>query len=519
MLRTQAVALILGAILLSIPWLFIHWLTVPIGWVGLASILWGRSMSQGWTGFLLLYLSCTLAIAIAFHWAPGAMAYAVSSSHEMGLALALVLYLLDGARLAIPIWLGGYLSRSPYSLWFSVGLLTVVVETAFQSVFPWRLGYFQLEFPLILQSMSIFGAGISSIIAYAVAGCMMNVALHLVSCARNTARKETASQIAFRLSPLLLCTIALLHGVYINLYRFHQLDDFPKIRVAVAQVYPSSTESIGAARELARSISENVDLVCWPESIGGTYAVSLKNLSDYQSVFDNSAEPDRGLQPWPDAKSALLFGGKSFVGTIEDQQQVQVSAFLIGKDAEVLGRYDKRYLMPFGEYVPLKDWLPFMEDLFGHWDTITAGYSPTVLELGKARIGTMLCYEDMVPQAARSLVCADANVLFSLADGSSFQSPFTLVQHRLLAQARAIENRRYLVRCASTGESCAISPFGVIESRLPLQQDGLMLCDVALINDKTLYSRVGELAIYAWVFPALFFMFARAACTLPSNQN
>ncbi len=467
-------------------------------------MLWGRSLARGWISFSMLYFGCTLSIAIAFHWAPSAMAYAVNSSHAVGLAVAFVLYIVDGARLAIPIWLGGYLSQSPYSLWFPVALLTVVGETVFQSVFPWRLGYFQLELPIFLQCMAIFGAGMSSILAYAAAGCLVNLALYLASRSRLTARTETPSHFAVRFAPLLLCGIAMLYGVYTVSVTSRQYDDSQTIRVAVAQVYPNSTQSIGVAQSFTRSISEQVDVVCWPESIGGTYAVTLEDLSDYQTVFENSAEPDRGLQPWPDASCPLLFGGKSFVGTFEDQQTVQVSAFLLGRNAEILGRYDKRYLMPFGEYVPLKDWLPFMEELFGHWDTITAGQSPTVLKLGKARIGTMLCYEDMVPHAARSLVCADANVLFSLADGSSFQSPFTLMQHRLLAQARAIENRRYLVRCASTGESCVISPFGVIESRLPLQQDGVMFSDVALIVDKTLYSQLGEIAIYTLVLPALF---------------
>jgi len=115
-----------------------------------------------------------------------------------------------------------------------------------------------------------------------------------------------------------------------------------------------------------------------------------------------------------------------------------------------------------------------------------------VLPLGEnARLGVMLCYEDMVPSAAESLVDNSANVLISLINGSSFKATLTLLQHRLLAQLRAVENRRCLLRCAATGETCLVSPLGTIPARLPLNVEDVLVAEVPLIDQRTLASRIG----------------------------
>jgi apolipoprotein N-acyltransferase len=104
----------------------------------------------------------------------------------------------------------------------------------------------------------------------------------------------------------------------------------------------------------------------------------------------------------------------------------------------------------------------------------------------------MLCYEDMVPSAAESLADNGANVLLSLINGSSFKATLTLLQHRLLAQLRAVENRRCLLRCAATGETCVVSPLGTIPARLPLHVEDVLVAEVPLINTRTVASRIGQ---------------------------
>jgi apolipoprotein N-acyltransferase len=79
--------------------------------------------------------------------------------------------------------------------------------------------------------------------------------------------------------------------------------------------------------------------------------------------------------------------------------------------------------------------------------------------------------------------------LVSLANGSAFESPYTLTQHRLLAQLRAVECRKSFVRCAATGESCVISPVGKIEERIAVQQAGALVANVSLLTGQTVFTR------------------------------
>jgi len=98
----------------------------------------------------------------------------------------------------------------------------------------------------------------------------------------------------------------------------------------------------------------------------------------------------------------------------------------------------------------------------------------------------------MIPEAARSLVAESATVLVSLINGAAFTEPLTLAQHRLLAQLRAVENRRAFVRCAATGETCVISPVGRIVARLPIHVQESLVASVPILESRTLYSRTGN---------------------------
>ena len=81
-------------------------------------------------------------------------------------------------------------------------------------------------------------------------------------------------------------------------------------------------------------------------------------------------------------------------------------------------------------------------------------------------------------------------MLISMINGSAFESPYTLRQHRLLSQLRSIECRKYFLRCAATGETCVISPTGEIVDRLPLHCNGSLLASVALLEGETLFTRL-----------------------------
>ena len=284
-------------------------------------------------------------------------------------------------------------------------------------------------------------------------------------------------------------------------YWSRQIANSPTLRVALVQVDPTFKESPDDLRRLTGRDRRQVDLVCWPESSGGSYESTLRRLSDPIEVFKRSREPSRGLRPWENPACELLLGAKIYSGDKEQPSELYQSAILLDKRERIVGRYDKRYLMPFGEFVPGEDWVPGMNYLFSMQEIVSAGGEATVLPTATgAKLGVMLCYEDMMPEAARSLAQQSANVLVSLINASAFTDPLTLAQHRILAQLRAVECRRYFLRCSATGETCVISPLGTIEAALPIQTQGVLTARVALLDTPSIYCRLGE------IFPIVCFV-------------
>ncbi|MFM1904433.1 MAG: apolipoprotein N-acyltransferase, partial [Planctomycetota bacterium] len=268
----------------------------------------------------------------------------------------------------------------------------------------------------------------------------------------------------------------------------------PRLRLALVQVDPDQAGAVETLRAISRRAGEGPerpDLVCWPECSGGSYEEGLAAFADEATVFRRSREPQRGLRPWPDPSCPLLFGGRVYRGYRERPDAIYQAALMLDEREELVGSYHKRHLMPFGEYVPFADVIPELRLAFPVTVPYDVGGEPELITAGPARIGSLLCYEDMVPAAAASLVERSANLLVSLIHGAAFTNPLTLIQHRLLAQQRAIELRRCLVRCGSTGETCVIDATGRVRERLPLDTEGLLLADVPLLEGTTLALRLG----------------------------
>ncbi|MEZ6078745.1 MAG: nitrilase-related carbon-nitrogen hydrolase [Pirellulaceae bacterium] len=246
------------------------------------------------------------------------------------------------------------------------------------------------------------------------------------------------------------------------------------LRVGLIQVDPSFQVSTKKLQAYTAEVADQVDLVCWPESSGGNYEMGLISLADEELVFLHSRDPERGLRPWPNPKRQLLMAGKNYLGNPDDPEVLHVTAMLVDCHEEIVSRYHKQHLMPFGEYVPYEDTIPGLKELFSMAQNITPGDGSNVLAspVG-ARLGVMLCYEDMVPEVARLAVAKGSDVLVSLINGASFDSPYTLWQHRMLSQIRALETRRYFLRCAATGETCIISPSAPLIRDSPSNRKGL----------------------------------------------
>jgi apolipoprotein N-acyltransferase len=492
---------VLGAaticLLAAAPWLWQS--LVPCAWLGVAGALLVLPRLRGWRGEVLVLAAAALGLGTAFHWSPEVLANAMQTSYGIGLAFTVPIVVWDAMRLSLPFWFISRTVDDPRNAWLPAALVATATEAFVTSVFPWKLGYSQLAWPVLVQSVDLLGPETSTFVLYAHAGVIV---LLVEALRRRLGRGPTTGDAgpawtAVGLAAVAVCVANLAYGAWAMRSWSARIAAAPTISVALVQVDPSRAESIDELRRLSREAAAGrdrpLDLVCWPECSGGSYAKSLASFADPERVFAESREPLRGLRPLADPACPLLFGGKIYDGYPERPNDIYQSAILVDDAERIVGCYHKRHLMPFGEYVPGTAWLPELRHYFPMEDDLDVGPDATVLPLDdRARLGVMLCYEDMVPGAASSLVDNSANVLLSLINGSSFKAPLTLRQHRLLAQMRAVENRRCLLRCAATGETCVVSPLGTIAARLPLHVEDVLVADVPLIDARTLAGRIGQ---------------------------
>ncbi|NBT13268.1 MAG: apolipoprotein N-acyltransferase [Planctomycetia bacterium] len=477
--------------------LALPWLRQDLGWlevVAVAAALLAAGAMRGWRGEAAVLCSAALALSIAFHWAPKVLAESMQTGYEVGLLFTIPIVFWDAARLAIPFWCAGRLVRDPRNAWLPAGLAAVATEALIPGVFPWKLGYSQIGWPVMIQGADLFGPEWPTFALFALAGLLVAVAAPIV--ARFRGEPATSPVTAGGVAALVVTAANVGYGVWALGHYDAVASSAAKAAVALVQVDPSHDDSLADLQRLTRAACAArptpFDVVCWPECAGGSYEECLASFSDPDLILKHSRDPGRGLRPLENPACPLLFGGKIYRGYPERPRELYQSALLIDCRETMIGRYDKRHLMPFGEYVPGGDHFPQLRHYFPMENEFDVGREATVLPCDdRVKLGVMLCYEDMVPEAARSLAVNSANLLVSLINGAAFTEPLTLVQHRLLAQLRAVECRRAFVRCAATGETCVIAPTGRIVARLPLHVRDVLTAEVPLLEGVTVASRLG----------------------------
>jgi apolipoprotein N-acyltransferase len=143
------------------------------------------------------------------------------------------------------------------------------------------------------------------------------------------------------------------------------------------------------------------------------------------------------------------------------------SALLLDAQGSDVQRYDKIHRVPFGEYVPLRDWVPFM-NTFAPYDfdySISSGEGLTRFPLDKYRFGVVICYEDTDPFMAREYGHATpdgpaADFLLNISNDGWFDGSAEHEEHLAISRFRAIETRRSLARAVNMGISAVIDGNG-----------------------------------------------------------
>jgi len=239
---------------------------------------------------------------------------------------------------------------------------------------------------------------------------------------------------------------------------------------------------------------EGAQLIVWPES-GFQYAIPQGTKNVRKAVFG------------PELTTPLLFGGLR-INPAASGREIYNTAFLTSAEGDILGTYDKTYLLAFGEYIPFGDTFPWLYELSPYTSRFTAGTHTRPLRLGDVSFGVLICYEDILPRFVRDVMQHSPDILVNLTNDAWFGDTHEPIIHLALTTFRAIEHRRYVVRSTNTGISAIIDPLGRIVGQTPTFEEAKLLAEVkALRSGPTVYGMWGDwigwlsligMALYTW---------------------
>jgi apolipoprotein N-acyltransferase len=202
--------------------------------------------------------------------------------------------------------------------------------------------------------------------------------------------------------------------------------------------------------------------------------------------------------------------------TMSPQQRTEIfnSASLVSPQGEWTARYDKIHLVPFGEYVPFKDWLSFAGGLTKEVGDFSRGSSRAPLVAGDQKLGVFICYESIFPDDVRQFARDGAQVFVNISNDGWYGDSGAYAQHLKQARMRAIENARWLLRDTNTGLTAAIDPYGRVVQSVPRKIRTALEAAYSLSDQTTFYTRHGDWFAYAC---AIISLAAIAAAITPGK--
>ncbi len=474
----------LSAALIASP--FLWPILFPLTWFALVPFLMALERARDWRQALWAgALTGMVTVALGFHW----LVYTIHVFGGVNYALAAVGFILFVLYSAIPFvaFAGlvrlcgvGPLGLFPPAFW-------VVVEFWFPSLFPWYLATGQTQFTSLNQSADLVGHyGTTFVLLWC------GAALYKVLCARRGQGTMRSAAWAVGAACALLAA-AVAYGQVRTVQVNAAMEAAEKLAVAVIQGN-IAIERKGKTAFLKTNLqtykdlsarSGDADLVIWPES-----AVE-KWLPDKAGRIPRELLPARHPH--------VIVGAVSYRRQPGNRYRKYNSAIAVDPSGAVLGRYHKRVLLAFGEYIPLA-WL--IGGLPG-MPPIGAGFTPGEIESAfvlpqGARVAPLICYEDLMPALSRRFVRNErANLLVNLTNDAWYGRTVAPWQHARLARWRAIETRRAMVRATNTGVTTVVDPAGRMSAALPLFTEGVLTATVPLMELETVYVRYGDW--FAWV--------------------
>jgi len=279
----------------------------------------------------------------------------------------------------------------------------------------------------------------------------------------------------------------------------------PEVKVAIAQGGIDQSVKWDPSNQLAtleiygdltrKARDADAQVVVWPETAAPFIYGWEAELSRWlDAIVVSGGIPVVFGAPWYDPAA----GGKFYN-----------SVFHMDARGVVLGRYDKRHLVPFSEYIPLRSVLFFLSKLTAGEEDFSTGTGPALFQVGGRPVAASVCYEALFPMLIREGVLGGATWLVNVTNDAWFGDTVAPHQHLAMARMRCVEFRRPMVRAANSGISAFIDVDGGVAVSLGLFRRGVLVAAVRPAIGETVYAKTGEifgifcsiLTIFAFIFP------------------
>ncbi len=187
--------------------------------------------------------------------------------------------------------------------------------------------------------------------------------------------------------------------------------------------------------------------------------------------------------------------GSVLVRPVQDAREYVFfnSALSTDQSGEVTGRYDKTYLLAFGEYLPLGETFPILYEWSPNSGHFSQGTSLEPLRIGSHWVSTNICYEDLIPSFVNKMFRHhDAELIVNMTNDAWFGNTLEPWQHLALAKFRAIEQRRFLIRSTNSGISAFVDPTGKVLAHTGAFESASMAQTISWMKGKTVYRVLGD---------------------------
>lgn len=480
----------------------------PLAWIALVPLLLALSGSSAVGGALLGLVAglCFLAPLLRFVGMFGALPWLSLATAEALFVAAFGAVVANILRRRVPWAVVPALAAAWSAVEFLRGHAGAIALTLGD------LGYSQATVPAVRQAASLgshYGVG------YLVA--LVNAALAWFIVSRSAARTpwERRSGVTSLLAVAVLLGVVVLWGrarcaappvgePFVAAVMQGNFSADVDAEPDLASFYRQQSLTI-YDRLTARAAADGAELVVWPET---AVPVRLNRDTETEAAVGAIA---RRHDLW--VVAGTFDGGR--------HGELYNSAWLFTPRGQAFGRYSKRRLVMFGEYVPFRKQFPWLERYPIRDFDFSAGHELLVLRAGPARLGPLICYESLFPELTREVVGEGAEVVVILtSDAWAERSRSELAQHAACSVFRAVESGRYVLRAAKTGVTWIVSPTGRVLDRVPLFIEGCAVARVAALQQRTPYQRYGNWPLLLiWSISLMLPLLGRGTHEMPDGST